>query len=101
MLWFGVLWFRANPGSVRKKMFYVYVLYDGKEFYIGLTADIKRRLSEHKAGKVRSTKKRIGLKLIFYEAFLNKSDAERRERYFKTTKGKRSLRLMLKRTLEE
>lgn len=35
------------------------------------------------------------LKLIFYEAYLMKSDAQRREVYLKTTKGKRALKLML------
>jgi len=35
------------------------------------------------------------LKLIFYEAYLVKSDAQRREMYLKTTKGKRALKLML------
>jgi len=80
-------------------MFYVYVLYNGKRFYIGLTADLKRRLSEHRSGKVKSTQDRKNLRLIFYEAFIDKADAERRERYFKTTKGKRSLRLILKKTL--
>jgi len=35
------------------------------------------------------------LELIFYEAYLEKSDAQRREIYLKTTKGKRALKLML------
>ena len=80
-------------------MFYVYILYDGKRFYIGLTSDLDRRLSEHKSGKVKATKNRKSLKLVFYEVLLKKEDAVRRERYFKTTKGKRSLRLILKKTL--
>jgi len=36
------------------------------------------------------------LELIFYEAFPTKTDALRRESYFKTTKGKVTLRQMLK-----
>ncbi|MAG44459.1 hypothetical protein CL633_01050 [bacterium] len=47
-------------------------------------------------GEVVSTKPRRPLKLIFYEAYLNRKDALRREKYFKTTKGKVSLRLMLR-----
>jgi predicted GIY-YIG superfamily endonuclease len=34
--------------------------------------------------------------LIFYEAFLHQQDATRREQYFKTTAGKRALKLMMR-----
>jgi predicted GIY-YIG superfamily endonuclease len=37
--------------------------------------------------------------LIFCEYFLSKADAQRREKYFKTTKGKRTLKLILKNSL--
>lgn len=36
------------------------------------------------------------LNLFFYEAFLAKEDAIRREDYLKTTKGKSTLRMMLR-----
>jgi len=81
----------------------VYVLYslsDGN-FYIGFTENLKRRLTEHFAGKNRSTKPRRLLKLIFCEYYLSKSDALRREKYFKTTTGKKALRLMIRKSLEE
>lgn len=80
------------------KFFYVYILVsikDGK-FYIGFSENLKQRLAEHTAGKNISTKNRRPLELIFYEAFRTKFDAMRRERYFKSTKGKAVLRLMLK-----
>jgi putative endonuclease len=79
-------------------MHYVYVLLSQKDnkFYIGLTNNLERRISEHYNGEVVSTKARRPLKLIFYEAYLNEKDAVRREDYFKTSKGKRTLRLMLK-----
>jgi len=83
------------------KFYYVYILlslYD-KNFYIGLTNNLKRRLSEHKQGRNISTAKRLPLKLIFYESFLSEKDARRREKYFKITKGKKTLRLMLRETL--
>lgn len=77
---------------------YLYVLLSLKDnkFYIGSTNDLKRRFQEHKQGKNISTAKRLPLELIFYEAYPTKSDAERRERYFKTNKGKTTLRQMLK-----
>jgi len=79
-------------------MHYTYVLKSlkDKKFYIGRSDDLRRRITEHKAGKVKSTKNRLPIELIFYEAFKNKLDAIRRENYFKTTKGKRALHIMLK-----
>jgi putative endonuclease len=82
-------------------VFYVYILYSkvDSNFYIGLTRDLRRRILEHKQGKVTSTKNRLPISLIFYEAYINKKDASRRELYFKTSKGKQTLRSMLIETL--
>lgn len=78
-------------------MYYVYILHlSNKQFYCGFTDDLKRRYKEHGAGKIKSTKKYLPLKLTFYEAFLNKRDAKKREHYFKTDKGKQTLRIMLR-----
>jgi len=83
-------------------MYFVYVLLSLKDdkFYIGYSKDLKRRLKEHDSGKNTSTKSRLPLKLIYYEAHLSKADAARRERYFKTTKGKSTLRQMLRESLK-
>jgi putative endonuclease len=83
-------------------MYYAYVLLSRKDkkFYVGFTSDLKRRIEEHNAGENISTKPRLPLKLIYYEAHLSKTDAARRERYFKTTKGKSTLRQMLRNSLE-
>ena len=82
---------------------YVYILQSEKDnkFYIGLTNNLKRRVEEHHNGEVVSTKGRRPFKLIFYEAYLNEKDAVRREDYFKTSPGKRTLRLMLKEFLSQ
>ncbi|KUK84263.1 MAG: Uncharacterized protein XD98_0054 [Microgenomates bacterium 39_6] len=78
------------------KFYFIYVLQqNNKQFYVGLTGNLERRLKEHKNGKVKATEKRRPLKLIYYEAYRNKKDAEKRERYLKTTKGKRTLKLQL------
>jgi putative endonuclease len=84
-------------------MHYVYVLLSQKDhkFYIGFTSDLKRRLKEHTDGKSPSTKSRRPLMLLYYEAHLSKDDAMRRENYFKTTKGKATLKLMLRGSLRE
>lgn len=78
-------------------MHYTYLLQlaDDK-LYSGLTSNLKRRFNEHKNGKVESTKNFRPVKLIFYECFINRKDAERRERYFKTDKGKKMLKVILR-----
>ncbi|TSA28231.1 MAG: GIY-YIG nuclease family protein [Ignavibacteriales bacterium] len=71
-------------------MFTVYVLLSEKDNkrYIGFTDDIERRLTEHNLGKVKSTKKRQPLRLIYTEEYENKSEAMKREKEIKASKGK-------------
>lgn len=75
-------------------MNYVYVLFSDqdKKFYTGCTDNLKRRVSEHNAGKVQSTHLRRPLRLVYYEACLNQHDALHREKYLKTTFGKEYIR---------
>jgi putative endonuclease len=68
---------------------------DGK-LYTGCTGNLKNRLVEHTDGAVRSTRYRLPLELIYYEASRNKIDAMRRNKYLKTTYGKRYLKFRLK-----
>ncbi len=62
-------------------MYYVYVLISiaDSKLYIGFTEDLKKRLKEHNSGKTKSIKARVPFKLIYYEAYLNKTDARKRE----------------------
>ena len=83
-------------------MYYVYVLLcNDNKFYIGFTSDLTKRIQRHKIGKVFSTKPRRPVELIFYEAYKNKYDALRREKYLKTSKGRTTLRNMLREYLSE
>lgn len=79
-------------------MFYTYVLYSEKDkkFYTGYSADLKGRLEEHTKGKVKSTKNRLPIRLVYYEACLDERDARHRERYLKTHHGKLFLHNRLK-----
>ncbi len=62
-------------------MFYVYIIQSIKDkgIYIGYTSDLKKRLKEHNQGKTKSIKHRIPFTLIYYESYLNKTDARKRE----------------------
>ena len=79
-------------------MLYVYVLKSLKDdgLYIGCTKDLRTRMNEHASGSVESTRNRLPVKLVYYEACLNGKDPFRREKYLKTTYGRRYLRNRLK-----
>lgn len=73
-----------NP-ALPKDWYYVYLLSSNKTlwFYIGCTNDLENRLLEHGEGKVYSTKNRLPLELIYYEAFKSKECAYKREKSLK------------------
>ena len=80
------------------KFFYVYVLrslyYDF--LYVGFTANLRKRFQEHNHKEKLSAKHYASFELVHYEAYRNKKNAKRREEYLKTTKGKTTLKTMLK-----
>jgi len=67
---------------------YVYILRSEKDrnFYTGCTVNLKKRLNEHNAGRVRSTSWRRPLELVYWEACKTRSEAMRRERQLKRIK---------------
>jgi putative endonuclease len=77
---------------------YVYVLesVNFDKLYVGYTIDLKKRVEKHNRGVNQSTKAYKPWQLIFYEAYLNKQDAKRREKYLKMSQGARLLKRMLK-----
>ena len=79
-------------------MFYVYVLSSVKhdQIYVGLTNNLRNHVAEHNQGLSSATKPYCPWRLIYYEACLTLSDAQRRERYLKTTQGRRLLYRRLK-----
>ena len=75
-------------------MFYTYVLYSlkTKKLYTGYTEDLKRRITEHNKGNGGYFSKRNKpFVLIFYEAFLSKSDALKQEKFYKSGYGREVL----------
>ncbi len=70
--------------------YYVYVLRSKKDgkFYFGKTKNLKERFDNHQKGEVPSTRDRLPLELVYYEACRSSKDAFHREMYFKTYHGK-------------
>lgn len=88
---------------MKKLLYCVYVLLSLKdrEFYIGYTTNLHERLTSYIAGNSKATEPRRPFTLLFCEYYYSMHDATRREKYFKTTIGKKALRPMLKESLRE
>lgn len=82
-------------------MYYVYVLqsYKDKRLYTGYTSNLRIRFSEHTTGKVNSTKNRLPVELVYYEAYRDKRDATRREYFLKSGRGRELLSALLTNSL--
>jgi len=82
-------------------MYYVYVIKSTitNKLYKGFTEDLKRRLEEHNSGKTFSTKVGKPWVLVYYEAFISKTDARREELFLKTGKGRERIQILLSTTL--
>lgn len=79
---------------------YVYVIRSEKDgrFYVGLTSNVKKRVSQHNAGRTRSTKAYRPWKLFFFEECLNRIEARKREKYLKSGYGKQWIKEKFKRS---
>ena len=83
-------------------MYYVYALLSlsvKNWLYIGYSDDLKTRVATHNNKKVKSTKSKTPLKLVYYEAYVDEMDARRRERELKTHQQKDILKEKLKKSL--
>lgn len=68
-------------------MYHLYIIQSTTRawHYIGITADIPKRIVEHNAGKVKSTKPYRPLQLVYKEVFPDKTTARKREIFLKKT----------------
>ncbi len=69
-------------------MFCCYILQSLKNgrYYIGSCADVTKRLYEHNAGLVKSTKNYFPWQLVSIEKFMTRSEAMKQERRIKNWK---------------
>ena len=79
-------------------VFYVYVLQSDSDavLYSGVTTDRKQRRAQHQRGESFASSYRGPWTLIYYEAYLDREDAEGRERYLKSGSGRRFMRAQLR-----
>ena len=74
--------------------YYTYVLASINDgcLYIGYSSNLEKRMDDHSKGKVKSTKYRRPLILVYYEVCFDQDSAIKREKYLKTTYGHRYLK---------
>ena len=79
-------------------MFKVYILKSSNynRYYIGHSADIEKRLREHNAGKVRSTKAYRPWEIIYFEVKSDKKEAYKREMQIKSFKHGEAFEKLIK-----
>ena len=75
-------------------MYVVYVLKSkiAKKSYVGVTADLERRIDEHNAGKNSYTMRYLPWEIIHTEEYTKQGEAIKREKYLKSTSGRRFLK---------
>jgi putative endonuclease len=78
-------------------MFYTYVLQSlNHDFvYKGHCEDPEKRLLQHNSGMTESLRPYIPLKIIYQEEFKTREEAIAREKYFKTSAGRRFLKKII------
>ena len=83
-----------GPNPVNDLYFYAYILKSIKDggYYYGHCENLEKRLTNHNQGKVRSTKSRRPFIIHYSEQFLTKTEAAKREFFFKTIEGYRFLK---------
>ena len=89
---------RLHPGSqIIYTLYVLRSLKDGKLLYIGVTNNFKRRYQEHNDGKSKSTRYRKPFKFVYKEEYKTRSEAMKREWFFKnTTEGNKLMRVLIK-----
>lgn len=70
-------------------MYYAYILKSEKDgkYYYGSCELLEKRITEHNSGKTKSLKGRLPMVLHYSESFSTRSEAFKREKFFKSVDG--------------
>ncbi len=78
-------------------MYYIYILLNETKTrtYIGVAEDVNKRLAMHNAGRVKSSSPYRPYKVIHKESFETLKEARQKEKFYKSTTGRRRLKKMI------
>jgi putative endonuclease len=76
-----------------RNMFIVYVLksLSSDKHYVGYTSDLEKRIQDHNSGLSKYTSRHCPWKLIYKEEYSTRSEAMKREKFFKSYEGRKWL----------
>jgi putative endonuclease len=88
------IWRIRHTGT---NMYHVYILLSKAKTrtYTGVADDVEKRLKEHNAGRVKSSSPYRPYKIVHAESFATLSEARQKEKFYKSTTGRRRLKEML------
>ena len=77
--------------------YFVYILKskNHNKTYVGYTNNLERRLKEHNSGKSIFTSKFVPWKIIYKEEFDQEIEARKKEKYYKSSAGRRKIKLLI------
>jgi putative endonuclease len=80
-----------------EEVYYAYVIKSKEHEYVykGHCKDLKKRLMQHNSGMTVSIRPYIPFEIVYYEEFKTLSEAIKREKYFKTSRGRQFLKKIL------
>ncbi|MBI4356184.1 MAG: GIY-YIG nuclease family protein [Candidatus Omnitrophica bacterium] len=75
-------------------MYHVYILLNEAKTrtYTGVADDVNKRLANHNAGRVKSSRPYRPYRVIHTESFVTLGEARQREKFYKSTTGRRRLK---------
>ena len=78
--------------------YFVYILKSlcANKTYVGITNNLERRLKEHNSGKSKFTKTYVPWEIIYNEKLSSRAIARNREKYFKSTAGRKRIKELIK-----
>jgi len=87
----------ADPLKNEAKMHYVYILLNDAKTrtYTGVSDDVEKRLAEHNDGRVPSSRPYRPYEIIHVEQFETLKEARQKEKFYKSTTGRRRLKSLL------
>jgi len=70
-------------------MHYIYIIKSERsgKIYCGFSSDLRQRIIDHNSGKSNYTSNYRPWRLVYYEAYSHKEDAQKRERQLKNNRN--------------